>query len=147
MNNKPDIKSQNKYLISVIVPIYNSERFLDNCIRKILAQTYDNIEIILINDGSNDSSGKICDAYALCDSRVISIHTENNGPSVARNIGIEKSTGSFVFFCDSDDFIEKNTLEILIYNYKKINADLIVCDFKIIHNNKPLFQFLFSGTA
>ncbi|MDI6839397.1 MAG: glycosyltransferase family 2 protein [bacterium] len=85
-------------LVSVIVPVYNSEKYFRRCIESIINQSYKNIEIILINDGSTDNSDEICDAYALSDNRIRVIHTKNNGPATARNIGIENSNGSFIFY-------------------------------------------------
>ncbi|MBU2540190.1 glycosyltransferase family 2 protein [Patescibacteria group bacterium] len=125
-------------LISVIIPVYNVERYLDRCLGSIIGQTYKKIEIILIDDGSTDNSGKICDEYVLNDKRIKVIHTENNGPAAARNIGIENSKGSFIFFLDSDDFIENNAISLLIENYRRIKADIIIGDFrKINDNNNP----------
>lgn len=119
-------------LVSVIVPVYNGERYLSRCIESIINQPYRNIEIILINDGSTDNSGEICNAYALSDNRIGVIHTQNNGPAAARNIGIENSKGEFIFFVDADDFIEKNALSLLIESYHQHRADIVVGDFRKI---------------
>lgn len=119
-------------LVSVIVPVYNGERYLSRCIESIINQPYRNIEIILINDGSTDNSGEICNAYALSDNRIRVIHTQNNGPAAARNIGIENSKGEFIFFVDADDFIEKNALSLLIKSYHRHLADIVVGDFRKI---------------
>ncbi len=89
--------------ISIIVPVYNVEKYLKECIESILSQTYKNIEIILIDDGSTDNSGKICDEYLKKDSRVKVIHKENGGLSDARNTGIEIASGKYIGFVDSDD--------------------------------------------
>ena len=124
-------------LVSIIVPVYNSEKYLHRCIESIINQTYKNIEIILINDGSVDDSGKICDAYALSDKRIRVIHAENSGPAAARNVGIENSKGSFIFFVDSDDFIEADILCLLIKNYRRHDADIIIGDFNKIRNGSP----------
>lgn len=117
------------FLVSVIVPVYNSEKYLHRCLESIINQTYKNIEIILIDDGSTDNSGKICDEYALKDGRIKVIHTENKGPAAARNKGIENSRGEFIFFVDADDFIENNAIDLLIENYQRTKADMIVGDF------------------
>lgn len=93
-------------LISVIVPVYNVEAFLHRCVDSILAQTYQNLEIILVDDGATDSSGTICDAYAAKDSRIRVIHKENGGLSSARNAGMEEAKGEYIAFVDSDDWIE-----------------------------------------
>lgn len=118
-------------LVSVIVPVYNSEKYLRLCVESIIKQTYKNIELILINDGSTDNSGEICHGYVRSDDRVKVIYTPNKGPAAARNIGIENSRGDFLFFVDSDDVIANNALSLLIKRYRQTNADLIVGDFKI----------------
>ena len=122
-------------LISIIVPVYNAERYLGHCLESIIGQTYKKIEIILLDDGSTDNSGKICDEYALKDNRVKVFHTENKGPSAARNKGIENSNGEFIFFVDADDFIKSNALDLLIGNYHQTKADIIIGDFKRVKNN------------
>ena len=126
-------------MISVIVPVYNSEKCLFKCIQSILEQSYQNFEIILINDCSTDNSGTICDLYASKDKRVVVIHQEHNcGPAIARNTGIKKSKGEFIFFIDSDDSIEKDSLRLLIANYEKYKSDMIVGDFyKIGDTTQP----------
>ena len=98
----------NSPLISVIVPVYNAEKYLSRCIDSILAQTFVNFELLLINDGSKDNSGKICDEYAAQDNRIIVFHTENNGVSSARNIGLDNAKGEWICFCDSDDWFYSN---------------------------------------
>ncbi len=122
-------------LVSVIVPVYNSEKYLRQCIESIINQSYKNIEIILVVDnGSTDSSGEICDKYALSDKRIIAIHKEHCGPAAARNTGIENSKGEFIFFLDADDYIEIDAIKLLIESYNKHKADLIIGDFKKIKN-------------
>lgn len=112
-------------LISVIVPVYNVENYIDKCIESIINQTYTELEIILINDGSRDLSGEICNKYAKQDKRVIVIHTKNKGVSEARNTGIEVAKGEYLAFVDSDDWIEKNMIEKL-YNLATLyNADIV----------------------
>jgi len=126
-------------LVSVIVPVYNSEKYLRRCIESIINQSYKNIEIILINDGSTDNSGEICNANALSDNRIRVIHTRNNGPAAARNIGIENSKGSFIFFIDADDFIENNALNLLVESYNQHKADIIVGSFNKIRNSNSVY--------
>ena len=92
--------------ISVIVPVYNVEKYLSECIDSILAQTFRNFELILIDDGSKDKSGEICDGYALKESRIKVIHKENGGACTARNIGLANASGKYVSFVDSDDFMD-----------------------------------------
>lgn len=116
-------------LISVIVPVYNVERYLHECVDSILAQTYISLEIILIDDGSSDSSGEICDDYAKKDNRVIVIHKENGGLSSARNAGIDVVGGEYVTFIDSDDYIEKDMIFVLYNNLIKYDANISVCSY------------------
>lgn len=124
-----------KELISIIVPVYNVENYLKKCIDSIIRQTYKNLEIILVDDGSTDTSGKICDEYAKIDSRIKVIHKFNGGLSSARNVGIEHASGSFISFIDSDDWVGDNFIasfckyaasdRIIICGYKKVINQLI----------------------
>ena len=100
-------------LISIIVPIYRVEEYLDKCLSSIINQTYKNLEIILVNDGSDDNSIKIAKKYAKKDERIKIIEEDNKGLSCARNTGINASTGKYITFVDSDDFIEENYIEVL----------------------------------
>ena len=105
-----------KYLVSIIVPVYNVERYIERCIESILAQTYKNIELILINDGSDDNSLQICNVFSNRDKRIRVIDKENTGVSSTRNIGIELARGKYLCFIDSDDYIENNYVEMLVGN-------------------------------
>lgn len=100
-------------LISVIIPIYNVEKYLDKCIETVINQTYSNLEIILVDDGSTDLSGKKCDEWKKKDKRIIVVHKENGGLSSARNAGIDIATGKYISFIDSDDFVESQIFEVL----------------------------------
>lgn len=115
-------------LISVIIPVYNAEKYLHQCLESVLSQTYKNIEIILIDDGSKDSSGAICDDYASKYPFIRAIHKRNGGASSARNVGIDNATGKYIFFLDSDDWIEHDALEKLIVAANQENADLVFCE-------------------
>ena len=121
-------------LISVIVPVYNVEAYLKKCVDSIINQTYKNIEIILIDDGSTDSCGEICDLCAANDERIIVIHKENGGLSDARNAGIEIHKGKYVTFVDSDDWVEPTYVEQLYRLLIENDADLSVCDFRCVYN-------------
>lgn len=112
--------------ISVIVPVYNVQKYLNRCIESIINQTYTNIEIILVDDGSKDSSGKICDEYCLKDKRIKVIHKKNAGLGFARNTGLENASGEFVAFIDGDDSIKSDHLENMIKAIKKYNADTCI---------------------
>ena len=112
-------------LVSIILPIYNAEKYLERCLESIITQTYANIEIILINDGSTDNSINIIKEYAIKDSRIIIIDKENEGVSVARNIGILKARGKYICFVDADDYIEKSMIEKMKCCIDKENVDLV----------------------
>ena len=109
-----DITSKKNPLISVIVPVYKVEQYLHRCVDSILAQTYTNLEIILIDDGSPDRSGAICDEYAAKDSRIRVIHQKNAGLGAARNAGLDVCSGEYIAFVDSDDTLPEDALEQLI---------------------------------
>lgn len=116
--------------ISVIVPVYNVEEFLEQCLESIVSQTYTDLEIILVNDGSTDQSAKICDDFAKRDTRVKVIHQINGGVSSARNTGIKAATGDYITFVDSDDWLEKEMYQKMMYAVKIQNgSEVIMCDF------------------
>ena len=112
--------------VSIIVPVYNSEDYLEKCIHSIMEQTYPEWECILVDDGSTDMSGKICDFYAEKDNRIKVLHKINGGVSNARNVGIENSEGEWIMFIDSDDFLEKTTLKESLDFVKDAEVDLVV---------------------
>ncbi len=118
-------------LISVIVPVYNSGIYVDRCIKSLVNQTYKNIEIILVDDGSTDNSGVICDSWAEKDSRVKVIHKTNEGVAKARNVGLANICGRYICFADSDDYLEKNMIEFLLNQLLENNADISVCNYQI----------------
>lgn len=115
-----------KELISVVIPVYNVEDYLERCIQSVINQTYSNLEIILVNDGSTDKSGDICDKYSKIDKRIIVIHKKNGGLSDARNAGIERATGKYIAFVDSDDYIDKEMYEIMYNNLIQNNANISI---------------------
>lgn len=121
-------------LISVIVPIYNVEKYLDICIESIVNQTYKNLEIILVDDGSLDNCSQICDKWAEKDKRIVVIHKKNGGLSDARNAGLNIATGEYIGFIDSDDWISKSMYEMLIKEMKKYNCDIIECGINYIND-------------
>jgi len=116
-------------LISIIVPIYNVEDYLVDCLENIVNQTYKNLEIILVDDGSPDNCGNICDEYAKKDNRIKVIHKENGGLSSARNVGLDIATGEYISFIDSDDFVSKDFIEKLYNLCKKNGAEIAECNF------------------
>ena len=120
------------FLISVIIPVYNVEQYLPQCVESVINQTYTNLQIILVNDGSTDKSGEICDKFAEIDNRICVIHKENGGLSDARNFGMKKAVGEFVGFVDSDDFVEPYLLEkaynTIIKGYDIVSFGLNIID-------------------
>lgn len=114
-------------LVSVIIPVYNVKNYLARCIESLLNQTYNQLEIILVNDGSTDESLSICEFYAKEDSRLVIIDKENGGVSSARNRGIKEAQGEFITFVDSDDWVEKEMIERLVENIFKYNAEVSIC--------------------
>ena len=133
--------------ITVIVPVYNVENYLRKCLDSIIAQTYKNIEIIVVNDGSTDASGQICQEYTQIDNRIVYIEKENGGLSEARNVGLDKMTGSYVTFIDSDDWAELDYVEIL---YKKIieyQADISVGNYYSYNEDEETYYFHIYGDS
>lgn len=122
-----------KELISIILPVYKVEKYIDKCLNSLVNQTYDNLEIILVDDGSPDNSGKLCDEWAKRDSRVKVIHKENGGVSDARNVGLDNATGDYIIFLDPDDYIELNTYEKMLNAIKNENADMSMCGIKHVY--------------
>lgn len=119
--------------ISVVVPVYNVEKYLSKCIDSIMHQSFENLEIILVDDGSKDNSGKICDKYAKEYTNIKVIHQENKGLSMARNTGIEMATGEYIGFVDSDDYIDAKMYEVLYKNIIKYNADISICKYEKVN--------------
>lgn len=116
-------------LLSIIVPVYNVKPYLKKCVESIINQTYKNIQIILVDDGSTDGSQDICDEYVRKDSRIVVIHKKNGGQSTARNVGMDRAKGDYIAFVDSDDWLEPNMYYDLITQLEKYDADLVACSF------------------
>ncbi len=123
-------------LISVIVPVYNTEKYLRKCIKSILNQSYQNLELILVNDGSTDNSGNICDEFHLGDGRIKVVHKKNAGLSDARNTGLDMAMGDYVCFVDSDDYIHPEMLERLFLYGTKYKADIAMCDYYTVRGDQ-----------
>lgn len=119
------------YLVSIIIPIYKVEKYLTRCIESVINQTYSNIEIIMVDDGSPDKCPIICDKYKLKDPRITVIHQSNSGLSSARIVGINKAKGEFIYFVDGDDYLPKNAIELLVCQQRKENFDLVFGNFII----------------
>ena len=126
--------------VSIIVPIYKVENYLDKCVKSIINQTYKNIEIILVDDGSPDACPQKCDEWAKKDNRIKVIHKRNGGLSDARNVGIDSAIGDFITFIDSDDYIEPTFIEYLLNLIKKYNADISICEYKYIKEDGSIFN-------
>lgn len=121
--------------VSIIVPVFNTEKHICRCLNSIKSQTYNNFEVIIVDDGSSDNSGAICDKYAANDNRFRVIHKENGGVSTARQTGLENANGEFIIHIDSDDWIESNMIQELIETADKEKADMVICDFFEESNN------------
>lgn len=122
--------------VSIIIPVYNAERYLTECIESVVHQTYFNIEILLINDGSIDSSGKICNEYLYKDSRIKAFHMQNEGVSSARNLGLEKATGKWIMFLDSDDYLDTRAIGYLVDIANKESVDVVSCSYYSNYMNR-----------
>src|SRR5690625_1367019 len=115
--------------ISIIVPVYNLEDYLHKCIDSILAQTFTNFELILVNDGSTDRSSEICEEYASIDHRIRVIHKKNGGVASSRNAGLEVAKGEYIGFVDNDDYINEYMFETLYNNARTYSSDILFCDY------------------
>ena len=124
------------FLVSVLIPVYNVERYIEQCLDSVIAQTYGNIEIIVVDDGSTDRSGEILDAYAGRDGRVRVIHKPNGGVSAARNDGLKLCAGEYVYIMDSDDFIEPDAIERMCREAVDADADVVITDHCIFRDDK-----------
>lgn len=127
-------------LISVVVPIYNVEKFLRKCVESIIKQSYRNIEIILVDDGSTDECPAICDEYKKVDQRVRVIHKKNGGLSDARNIGIDVAKGEYLVLIDSDDYIHKDMIKKLYETIIKDGSDLAICNYKVVDEDESILE-------
>lgn len=127
---------KNEPLISVIVPIYHVEQYLRRCIDSIIGQTYKNLEIILVDDGSDDGCPAICDEYARKDNRIVVIHKENGGVSDARNNGLDAAKGEYIGFVDPDDYIHRDMYRILMDTILKDSADACICSYKYVYDGR-----------
>lgn len=134
------MESGEKKLISIIIPVFNVEKYLNRCVESIVKQTYKNLEIILVDDGSPDNSPKLCDEWARKDSRIKVIHKENGGVSSARNVGIQNALGDYIAFVDSDDWIDEAMCEKVVEHAIKTNADMVFFKFRRVYENGKVFE-------
>ena len=129
-----------KKIVSIIVPVYNVEKYLSKCLDSLIAQTYKNIEIIVVDDGATDSCPQICDDYKKKDSRIIVVHKENGGLSDARNEGLKYVSGDYISFVDSDDYVSPFYVEILINLAEERDADISICNYLRVFENEETQQ-------
>lgn len=121
-------------MVSIIIPVYNVEQYLPECLSSILCQTYKDIEIILVNDGSTDRSGELCRAAAESDNRVVLIEQKNAGLSAARNAGLDRASGEYIMFVDSDDYVSPYMVETMLKSIE--DADMVMCRFCITDGDR-----------
>ena len=125
-------------LVSIIVPVFNVENYIEKCLNSIINQTYKNIEVILVDDGSTDNSGNICDVYSKKYNFIKVFHTKNGGVARARNIGLKNVTGKYITFVDSDDWIKEDYIMYLYSNLIKYNSEISCCNFDYIDENEKI---------
>lgn len=128
-------------LISVIIPAYNIEEYIERCLKSVCAQTYTNLEIIVVDDGSKDYTGEIIDRIAKEDSRIVPIHKKNAGVSAARNTGLDRATGDYIGFVDGDDIIEEDMYEFLINNALRYDADISHCGYQMVFPDRVDYYY------
>ena len=137
-------------MVTVIVPVYNTERYLDQCLKSIAEQTYEDLEIILINDGSTDGSAELCKKWAKADPRICLIDKENEGQGAARSQGIEMAKGRYILFVDSDDYLERNLIERIYGLMEKEHAEVCIFSYREVTETKkrevPLLVKVKNGT-
>lgn len=134
-------------LVSIIIPVYNGAETLQRCVESVRAQTYTNLQIILVNDGSTDDSGRICDKYVETDLRILAIHQPNGGVSAARNMGLSHARGEYIVFVDADDLIHNQCVEIMLNAMDSDDIDIVICDVEPVFSNDKLELDHSSGMA
>ena len=141
---KKNHNNMNGSKVSIVVPVYNVEKYLDMCVDSLVNQTYGNLEIILVDDGSTDTSPQMCDKWAENDSRVKVLHKQNEGAGIARSMGMKIAQGEYILFVDSDDYLDISTIEKCIDNAQKKNADIVVFGRKNVRDTKIDEIFLYN---
>ncbi|WP_446424620.1 glycosyltransferase family 2 protein, partial [Mailhella sp.] len=126
-------------MLTIIVPCYNAEKYIDRCLSSIYNQTYKNFECIVIDDGSTDNSATLCDKFSAKDSRFIIIHQENRGVSAARNAALDIARGEYIGFVDADDYIDVDHFELMLASAEKFKTDLVLCDVIAERNRQALW--------
>ena len=143
--NRIEMITEENFLVSIVVPVYNAEKYLEQCLNSIQNQTYKNFEVILVNDGSMDHSESICKGFVEGDSRFRYFLKSNGGASSARNFGLDHVRGDFITFIDADDWVEENHLEVLINNIKENNSDMAVSSIKKFDNSNNFYFRVYSN--
>lgn len=128
---------ENKIKVSVVIPVYNVEKYLPDCLDTVLGQSYKNIEVLVVDDGATDNSGIICDQYAQQDNRIRVFHKKNGGLSDARNYALDYITGDYIAFIDSDDYVNEQYIEVLLNNALANGADISICNYKTVEEGAP----------
>ena len=131
--------------VSIIVPVYNAEKFLGRCVESLLEQTYTAIEILLVDDGSRDGSAEICQEFCRKDARVRYLYKENGGVASARNFGIENASGEYLLFVDSDDFVAPQTVDLLLRHSTEVDADLAICSYLVLTIREEILRSFGEG--
>ena len=142
-----DLKAKREELISVIVPVYNVEKYLNKCIDSLILQTYQNLEIILIDDGSTDNSGEICNMYAKRDDRIVVLHKKNGGVSSARNAGLPLVHGKYISFVDADDYVSYGFYSKMYKCITNLNTDLAICPYEKVDSDDLIDKTFDDGKA
>lgn len=127
-------------LVSVVIPVYNVEKYLRKCVKSVVEQTYPHVEILLIDDGSTDRSGQLCDELQREDSRIRAFHKKNGGQSEARNLGVENAKGEYITFVDSDDWIDENAIERMVQCAQNVQAELVCCGYKELDESGKILK-------
>lgn len=139
MNSFSHAEKNSFPLVSIIVPVYNAEKYLGKCVESILTQTFSNFELILVDDGSTDTSAKICDNFEKTDARITVFHKENGGQSSARNYGVNHSNGKWIAFVDADDYVTKEYLIVLLKGINQFGGNISICNYRL-DGEKPVFN-------
>ncbi len=128
-------------MISIVIPAYNVKAYIDRCLDSVVNQTYRDLEVILVDDGSTDGTSKVCDIRGQQDSRITVVHQENGGLSAARNTGLNYCHGEYVFFLDSDDYLEENAMEIMLKKAEETEADIVCCGIRKVYDRQAAESF------
>lgn len=127
-------------MISVIIPVYNTEKYVSRCIDSVIQQTYSDWELILVDDGSTDTSGSVCDTYSRQDSRIRTLHNQNQGPAASRKAGVDAAAGDLIMFADSDDWLDVRMLQVMYQQYQESGAGMVCCVYQDVDDDGKVFR-------